>query len=167
MGILAWLGLQNGDAYPNVEALTRELRKAMPESESCVLRYIAVVVVLLGRVALADGRFSALEEEQLRGLLEHIEGLSPTGVDAVCRAVQGKTTKLTEEELTLCYRELKALCDGKERVEVLRLLRDLAAVDGRPSRAEREEIERIATEIGVPLAALRQEVGLRDESTSS
>lgn len=167
MGILSWLGLQRGDAYPNLEALTRELRKAMPESESCVLRYIAVVVLLLGRVAVADGRFSQLEEEQLRALLRHIEGLSPTGVDAVCRAVQGKTGALTEDELTLCYRELKALCDGKERVEVLRLLRDLAAVDGRPSRAEREEIERIAVEIGVPLAALRQDVGLRDETTSS
>lgn len=167
MGLLSWLGLDPGNAYPNVEALTKELRKALPGSESCVVRYIAIVVVLLARVAWADGRFTEIEEVQLRELLKHIDGLAPEGIDAVCRAVGRQVPNITDDELQLCYRELKSLCDGKERVEVLRLLRDLAAVDGKPCKEERAEIERIAAEIGVPMTALRQEVGIREETTSS
>jgi DnaJ like chaperone protein len=165
VGILNWLGLRSDDSFPNVESLTRELRRAMPDSESCVLRYIAIVVVLLGRVAWADGGFSEPEEARLRELLKHIDGLAPSGVDAVCKAVRGRMSDITEDELDVCYRELKALCDGNQRVEVLRLLRDLAAVDGRPSAPERAAIADIAVHLGVSEATLKQDVGIRDDVT--
>jgi DnaJ like chaperone protein len=59
---------------------------------------------------------------------------------------------VTEEELALCYRELKSLCDGKERTQVMRLLMQLAEVDGDPSTLENAELERIANELGVSMA---------------
>src|SRR5277367_4893772 len=132
----------------------KELRRALPDDESVLIRYIAIVVVLIARVAWADGRFSTQEEESLRELLAHVDRLSPSGVEAVCQALKGKLPQVSEEELALCYRELKALCDGRERVEVLRLLAKLAAVDGETSTAEHAELEAIAAELGISLVDL-------------
>lgn len=154
MGLLSWLGLKQGDEYPNLDALIRELRRALPDDESVVIRYIAIVVVLLARVAWADGRFTDEEEARLRELLAHVDRLSPTGVDAVCTALKGDLPKLKDDELSLCYRELKALCDAKERVEILRLLAKLAVVDGETSTAEHAELEAIAAELGISLTDL-------------
>jgi uncharacterized tellurite resistance protein B-like protein len=154
VGVLSWLGLKRGDEYPNLDSLLKELRKALPEDESVLIRYIAIVVVLIARVAWADGRLSSQEEQSLRDLLAHVDRLSPSGVEAVCRALKGKLPQVSDEELSLCYRELKALCDGRERVEILRLLAKLAVVDGETSTAEHAELEAIAAELGISIADL-------------
>lgn len=149
MGLLSWLGLKRGDEYPNLDSLMRELRRALPDDESVLIRYIAIVVVLMARVAWADGRLSSEEESSMRDLLAHVDRISPSGVDAVCQALKGKLPQVSDEELSLCYRELKALCDGRERVGILRLLAKLAVVDGETSTAEHAELEAIAAELGV------------------
>ena len=154
MGLLSWLGLRRGDGYPNLDALLKELRKALPDDESVLIRYIAIVIVLVGKVAWADGRLTPQEEETLRELLAHINGLSPSGVEAVCAALRGKIPEVSEDELSLCYRELKSLCDRRERVEILRLLAKLAVVDGDASTAEHAELETIAAELGISIADL-------------
>lgn len=161
MGLLSWLGLKRGDDYPNLDALIKELRAALPDDESVLIRYIAVVVVLVGRVAWADGTLSDKEEQTLRELLSHIDRFSPTGVEAVCGVLRGKALAVNEEEMSLCYRELKSLCDARERVEILRLLAKLAVVDGEASTAEHAELEAIAAELGISLsdlASVEQEV---------
>jgi DnaJ like chaperone protein len=154
VGLLAWLGLKQGDEYPNLDALIAELRRALPEDEGVLIRYIAIVVVLIAKVAWADGRLSEQEEQSLRELLRHVDRLSPSGVEAVCQTLKGKLPQVSDEEMALCYRELKALCDGRERVEILRLLAKLAVVDGDTSTAEHAELESIATELGISLADL-------------
>ncbi|KYF66703.1 DNA-binding protein [Sorangium cellulosum] len=158
MGLLAWLGLKQGGSFPNLDALLKELRTALPDDEAVVLRYIATVIVLLGKVACVDGRFSSKEDELLRELLTHVDGLAPSGVDAVFNALQGKLPALQEGEVDRCYRELKALCNASERVEVVRLLIRLAAADGAPTPAERAEITSIAEELGVPLAEIEPDL---------
>lgn len=154
MGLLSWLGLRKGDGYPNLDALLKELRKALPDDESVLIRYIAIVIVLVGKVAWADGRLTPQEEATLRELLAHINGLSSSGVEAVCAALRGKLPEVNEDELSLCYRELKSLCDARERVEILRLLAKLAVVDGDASTAEHAELETIAAELGISIADL-------------
>jgi uncharacterized tellurite resistance protein B-like protein len=154
VGLLAWLGIQQEGSFPNLQALLQELRKALPNDEPFVLRYIAIVVVLLGKVASVDGRFSDKEEEQLRALLRHVEGLDPSGIEAVCAALRGKLPSLQEAEEDRCYRELKALCNAEERTHVMRLLVRLAAADGSLSSAEQAEIQHIAEELGVPVGEL-------------
>lgn len=161
MGILTWLGIRQGEAYPNLDALLRELRRALPEHESVVLRYIAIVVILLGKVAWADGKFSEEEEQQLRELLAHIDKISASGVEAVCSAVREKRPDIKDEEMEACYRELKALCDGRERMEVMRLLTQLAAADGEPTALEHAALQSIADELGIlpeELASVEEEV---------
>ena len=150
MGLLSWLGIRDGDEYPNLDALRVALREALPNDEGVVVRYITIVVALLGKMACADGHFTDEEEAKLRDLLAHVDRLSSSGVDAVCTALKGKIPSRSEEEIALCYREIKALCDGRERRQVLRLLAQLAGTDGRMSEAERAELRVIAAEIGVP-----------------
>ena len=123
--------------------------------------FIATVIVLLGKVACVDGRFSSKEDELLRELLTHVDGLAPSGVDAVFNALQGKLPALQEGEVDRCYRELKALCNASERVEVVRLLIRLAAADGAPTPAERAEIESIAEELGVSLADIEPDLSVQ------
>ena len=135
--------------------LMRELLpEALPDDESVLIRYIAIVVVLMARVAWADGRFSSEEEESMRDLLAHVDRISRSGVEAVCRALKGKLPQVSEEELELCTREPGSPCDGRERVEILRLLAKLAVVDGETSTAEHAELEAIAAELGISLADL-------------
>lgn len=163
MGLLAWLGLKQGDAYPNLDALLRELRKALPDDESVFIRYIAIVIVLIGRVAWADGRLSPEEEGSLRELLGHVDGLSPSAVESICNALRGPLPEVNDNELALCYRELKSICDGRERLEILRLLAKLAVVDGEASPAELAELEAIASELGISpadLAAVEEEASI-------
>ena len=154
MGLLSWLGLKEGDAYPNLDALMAELRRALPEDESVVIRYIAIVIVLLGQVAYADGRFTEGEEATLRRLLEHVDRFAPSSIDAVCASLRGNLTELREEERALCYRELKSLCDSRERVEVMRLLVRLAAADGAVSPQEASAIRAIGAELAVPMSEI-------------
>lgn len=157
MGLLSWLGLRKGDAYPNLDALMGDLRKALPHDESVLLRYIATVVVLLGKVAWADGKVNPKEEERLRALLSHIQGLAPSGVDAVCEALHGKIPSFSESEMELVYTELRGICDGNERKQIMRLLLSIAAVDGRLSEAEKDELDLISQELGVSLAEVEAE----------
>jgi DnaJ like chaperone protein len=154
VGLLSWLGLRQGEDYPNLDLLAKELRRALPDDESVVIRYIAIVIVLLARVAWADGGLSQQEEEILRELLTRVERLTPTGVDAVCAALKGSLPVVTNDELEVCFRELKSLCDGRQRLEILRLLTQVAAADGAPSRAEQGELAAIAEELGVSLSNL-------------
>jgi DnaJ like chaperone protein len=156
VGLLTWLGLQRGDEYPNLDALVTELRKALPDDEAVLIRYIAIVVVLLAKVAWADGRLSEQEEQRLRDLLSRVDRLSPTGVEAVCQTLRGNLPSVSDEELSLCFRELKSLCDARERREVLRLLAGLAAVDGETCTAEHAELEAIAGHLGIKLADLAE-----------
>lgn len=149
MGLLSWLGLQRGDAYPNLDALMKELRRAMPDDEAVVIRYMAIVVVLLGKVAWADGRFSEKEESTLRSLLAHVDRIAPSGVEAVCAVLRVTPPKMSDEERELCFRELKSLCDARERMEVMRLLIRLATADGALSDSEHAELKAIAEELGV------------------
>lgn len=158
MGLLAWLGLKQGDAYPNLDALLAELRRALPDDESVVLRYIASVAVLLVQVASADGRFTQREEQTLRELLTHIKGLKPKDIDAVARGLEGTVTELTDEERAVCVRELKGICDGSERFEVVRLLAKVAAADGKLTPPEIAELRQVATELGVPADEIEEVV---------
>jgi DnaJ like chaperone protein len=156
VGLLAWLGIKKGDDYPNLDALITELRRALPDDESVVIRYLAVVIVLIGRVAWADGKLSEEEETNLRDLLQAIGRLSPAGVEAVCSVLRVQAPRVNEEELALCFREIKSLCDARERVEILRLLAKLAVVDGDTCTAEHAELEQIAAELGIPLSDLAE-----------
>ena len=69
VGFLSWLGLRQGDGYPNLDVLLKELRKALPDDESVVLRYIAIVIILLGGGGAFYGRGAGWGGAHYGGLL--------------------------------------------------------------------------------------------------
>ena len=148
MGLLTWLGYRERKAG-RLDPLLVEVRCALPEDETVVVRYVAIVIAILGHVAYVDGQFSEREERALRRLLSKVSRLQPSGVDAVCKVLR-EGHPFAERELEECYREIKSLCDGHERLEVLRLVGELAFADGEPSPAERDALARIAEAIGIP-----------------
>jgi DnaJ like chaperone protein len=162
--LLEWLGLERNEGYPNLDKLVAELRRALPHDEAVIIRYLAVVIALLGQVAYADGRLTPAEETTVRRLLEHTGRLAPAAVDAVCTALRTDLGDMRDEERERCYREIRSLCDARERVQVMRLLIGVAAADGALSPQEEAEIHAIASELAVPpdeVEALTDEVDER------
>lgn len=149
MDPLAWLGLRDPDDS-NLAAIQRAVREVLPEDEAVVIRYIVIVAILLSKVAYSDGTIAHSERDHLRGLFQHIDRLPPDGIEHVCDTLYQRVPQLTQNELTLCFRELKSLCDGRERQRIVRLLGDLARVDGHIHERELGEIADISTHLGVP-----------------
>jgi DnaJ like chaperone protein len=146
---LAWLGLRES-ADSSLVKIQAAVRDVLPKDrEAVVVRYIVVVCVLLTRVAYADGRVDRSELDHLRALLRRVDRLPSAGIDAVCRILHQRVPALTRDELKLCYCELRALCDAKERRQVMLLLADLARVDGTIGEAELCELDAIAHELGL------------------
>ncbi len=146
---LAWLGLREAE-QTNLSIIQTVIRAELPDDEGVVIRYIVIVSVLLTRVAYADGRFANCERDLIKGLFRHIDRLPRDGIDEVCTTLGERVPELTSADLKLCFQELKSLCDAKERRGVMRLLVNLAAVDGTVLPAERDEMLAIAANLNVP-----------------
>jgi len=73
------------------------------------------------------------------------------GIDDLCRTLEEHVPRLTPADVELCCRELKALCDAEERLQVMRLLAHQATVDGSVAPQEHEELARLAGHLDVPV----------------
>jgi DnaJ like chaperone protein len=161
---LTWLGLKRDESRPHLDAIHKRVRDLLPDDEPVVVRYIVIVAVLLTRVARADGRVQECERDRLRALFRHVERMPTEGIDALCDALNRHVPELDESEIELCFRELKTLCDGAERMQVMRLLAGLASVDGGILASEHGELAAIAGRLGISPAALAK---LEDEAGSN
>ncbi|MSP26159.1 MAG: TerB family tellurite resistance protein [Myxococcales bacterium] len=150
MDPLAWLGLRRGKArLEHLTAIHARIRTLLPTDEPVVLRYIVTVAVLLTRVAQADGRFLDCERDHLRALFQHIDRIAPEGVDGLCDVLNEHVALLSEEELDVCYREIKSLCDAGERMQLMRLLASQATADGIVEPSEHATLTEIAMALGI------------------
>lgn len=151
MDPLAWLGLKSKkDAQQGLSAIQAEVRSLLPDDESVVVRYIVIVAVLLTRIAFADGRVDQSEVDRVCALFRHIDRIPPSRIDSFWHSLMEHVPKLTDQETSLCFRELKTLCDAQERLQVMRLLASQAITDGDIHPSEHSELMAIAYELGVP-----------------
>ncbi len=150
MAPLAWLGLRKRGQHPNLSQIQERVRELLPDDEPVVIRYIVIVAVLLTRVAYADGRFLKCELDHLRALFKHIDRMPDGGIDVLCDVLNEVAPSLPNAELELCFRELKALCDGTERQQVMRLLTSQAKADGQIASSEHAVLRAIAAELDIP-----------------
>lgn len=157
MDPLAWLGLREPEES-HLAAIQRAVRDVLPDDEAVVIRYIVIVAILLTKVAYADGRLERSELDHLKALFRHIDRLLPEGIEQVCEALDDRVPELSGAELKLCYRELKSFCDGRERRQVVRMLAELARVDGKIGPSERVEIRTIGEELGLAEDELEREL---------
>jgi DnaJ like chaperone protein len=148
---LAWLGLKpKRDEHPRLSAITQEVRRLLPDDEPVVVRYIVIVAVFLTKVAHSDGLLMQCELDHLARLFRHIDRMPPDGIDGLCRVLNDKVPELDEEEEALCLRELKALCDADERLQIMRLLASQATSDGHIVASEHGTLMEIARALDVP-----------------
>jgi DnaJ like chaperone protein len=162
---LSWLGLRKSrNATTHLSIIHELMRELLPEDESVVVRYIVVVAILLTRVAHADGRVVEAELARLRALFEHIDRMPPEGIDRLCDVLDEHAPKLSGSEMTLCFGELKALCDGAERRQVLRLLASQASADGEIHDEEHRALVEVGSELGI---AEGEVVALEEEAMRS
>lgn len=151
MDPLAWLGLRKSrNANTHLSDVHELVRQLLPDDEAVVVRYIVVVALLLARVAHADGRVVDAERKRLLALFEHIDRMPADGIDALWAALNEAAPRLSSAELSLCYSELKSLCDSGERRQVLRLLASQASADGEIHAEEHDALVEVATELGIP-----------------
>jgi len=137
-----------------VTAVQEVVRELLPDDEPVVVRYIVIVAVLLTQVAYADGVFLECELDRLRQLFEHIDRMPKQGIDRLCKVLNERVPHLTEREMDTCYHELKSLCDGTERLQVMRLLANQATADGKIVAPEHGTLATIAAKLAIPLDAL-------------
>jgi uncharacterized tellurite resistance protein B-like protein len=155
MDPLAWLGFKRGRAkMPHLAAIQERVRALLPNDEPPVIRYIVIVAILLTRVAQSDGHVLTCELDHLRVLFRHIDRMPPDGVDALCRTLNEHVPDVGEQELAACYRELKSLCNAKERLQIMRLLASQATSDGAVAPSEHSELVAIAAALDVPVGLI-------------
>jgi len=148
---LAWLGLKSKkDAQQGLSAIQSEVRSLLPDDEPVVVRYIVIVAVLLTRIAFADGRVAQSEVDRVCALFRHIDRIPPSRIDSFWHSLMDHVPKLNDQENSLCFRELKALCNAEERLQVMRLLASQAIADGDIHPSEHSELMAIAYELDVP-----------------
>lgn len=153
---LAWLGLKKKGSLAHLSEIQQTVRTLLPDDESVVIRYIVIVAILLTKIAHADGRLLECELAHLRALFEHIDRIPPEGMESLFTALNEHVPQLADDEIALCYQELKSLCDGSERLAIMRLLASQAGVDGNIVPSEHAELMAIAYELGIPATAMKE-----------
>jgi DnaJ like chaperone protein len=157
MDPLALLGLRSkAESHVHLHAIRERVRELLPADEAVVVRYIVVVAVLLTRVAHSDGRVLECELDHLRVLFRHIDRMPPDGIDVLCATLNEHVPQLSEEELQVCFHEIKSLCNAEERRQIMRLLASQATSDGHIVGPEHGTLLRIADALDVPLGEMEQ-----------
>jgi uncharacterized tellurite resistance protein B-like protein len=134
---------------PDSDVLGEAVRAHVPDASVEEQLLIAAVAGLLASVAFADAVYTAEEREKVREELGRIHGLGDAGVDAICAILERDIAAVTAAGDQRWIRDLKALTDHDQRLEVLEVLIDLAAADDDFSMTEQNYLRRLATALGL------------------
>jgi uncharacterized tellurite resistance protein B-like protein len=104
---------------------------------------------LLGAVAYADRSYSANEETRVRQELERVHGMSPAGIDAICKVLREHIVEISTVQIPRYARALLDLADAELRREILSALIDLAAADSSISVVETNLLRQITKSLGL------------------
>ena len=146
MSLRRWLGLSNEAEEPplgGIEAVERALEGLDAERA----RYVACFAYILGRVARADHRITALESSEMERLIVERMGLLPP---QAALAVQIATTHGVRHGGTedfLVTREFARIADREQRLALLDCLFALSSSDRSIVTLEDNEVRRIASEL--------------------
>lgn len=125
------------------------VRQNLPAADDETVRVVAALAGLLAAVAYADRNYSDAEEAQVRRVLGRVQGMTPSGVEAVCGAMRRHVVEASTVQIPHFARELRELGDAELRREVLDALVDLAAADGDIATSETNLLRQIATSLGL------------------
>jgi len=148
--MLRWLAEKITSASPpGGTPLERTVRAEMSGDDEEGTRIVAAITGLLGAVAYADREYAPVEEGRIREQLARVEGLTTTGIDAICAVLREHIVDISTTEAPIYARELLDLADRDFRLEVLDALVDLAAADDEITVAETNVLRLTATALGL------------------
>lgn len=145
-----WIGRANRiEELSEIQRFEQTVRGALGSADEESVLVIAAMIGLLGAVAHADGDFSQQELQHVRNELTRINGITPSGVDAICIALQKHVREIAAVEIPRYARVLRELADRELRMQVLDMLLALAAADDSVTTAETNFIRQTATALGL------------------
>jgi len=145
-----WL---RGDAetvrQSGAEALRASVAQQLPGADAETVTVVTSMAGLLGAVAYADRDYSPAEEARVRQELERVQGMTASGVDAICAVLREHIVEISTVQIPLHARALVDLGDVELRREVLGALVELAAADESISLAETNLLRQITKSLGL------------------
>ena len=134
---------------PGARELSGLVEAHLSGADDATVSIVTAIAGLLAGVAYADRDFSPAEAAKVEAELGRVQGLSEAGARAVSAALHSHVLELSATQAPRYTRILRQLADRDLRVEVLRLLVDLAAADGTVTPDEVNHLRRTTTALGL------------------
>jgi uncharacterized tellurite resistance protein B-like protein len=134
------------------ERLSDVVAQHMSGADSDTVQIVAAIAGLLAGMAYADRNVSDEEHGQLRTELGRVEGLSASGVDAICNLLHENIVEVSTAQAPRYTRVLRELADRELRLHILELLVELSAADGKITLEEVTVLRNTATALGLTQA---------------
>jgi uncharacterized tellurite resistance protein B-like protein len=147
--VFRWLAGKTAAGTAAPTGLERVVKSHMAGADDETVRIVAAIAGLLANVAYADRKYAPAEEQHIRGELGRIEGLGPSGVDAICALLRDHIAAISAVEAPVHARNLLDLADRDLRLRVLDALVDLAAADNEITVAETNTLRLTVKALGL------------------
>jgi uncharacterized tellurite resistance protein B-like protein len=138
--------VQSPQGAQEVESTVRAELKGADEETVYIVTAIAG---LLGAVAYADSVFSEEEQARVRAELGRIQGMTSTGVEAVCAAIGRHLSEIATIQVPRYTRVLRELADRELRLQLLEILVALAAADEVITTDETDVLRKMTASLGL------------------
>jgi len=133
-------------------ALRASIERELPGADAETVTVVTSITGLLGTVAYADRDYSPSEEARVRAELLRVQGMTPSGVDAICKTLREHIVEITSIETPRLARALLELADRDLRREVLGAMVELAAADEAISFTETNVLRQLTKSLGLSQA---------------
>jgi len=130
-------------------ALRASIERELPNADAETVTVVTSIVGLLGTVAYADRDYAPAEEARVRAELLRVQGMTLSGVDAICKTLREHIVEISSVETPRFARALLELADQDLRREVLGAMVELAAADESISLAETNMLRQLTKSLGL------------------
>jgi uncharacterized tellurite resistance protein B-like protein len=145
-----WLkSLSGGEQASAGGALRASIERELPAADAETVTVVTSIAGLLGTVAYADRDYSPAEEAKVRVELLRVQGMTQSGVDAICKTLREHIVEISSVETPRFARALLELGDEDLRREVLSAMVELAAADESLSLAETNMLRQLTKSLGL------------------
>jgi uncharacterized tellurite resistance protein B-like protein len=145
-----WLKLGEAvHAPPGAELLGEAVRRELPQADDATVLVVTAMAGLLGAIAFADRNYSNAEEARIRQELERVQGITASGIDAICAVLRQHIVEVSTVQAPRYSRVLVELADRELRLEVLGLMLEIAVADGAIAHAEVNVLRQITKALGL------------------
>jgi len=130
-------------------ALRASIERELPDADAETVTVVTSITGLLGTVAYADRDYSVVEEARVRAELLRVQGMTQSGVDAICNTLRKHIVEISSVETPRFARALLELGDTDLRREVLSAMVELAAADESITLAETNMLRQLTKSLGL------------------